>query len=55
MPGQTKYFISNTNGFFVNWYSDITGLESHGQAFFADIDQDGDLDLIIGNTAGALT
>ncbi|NYT26573.1 MAG: VCBS repeat-containing protein [Candidatus Thiodubiliella endoseptemdiera] len=32
MPGQTKYFISNTNGFFVNWYSDITGLESHGQA-----------------------
>uniref|UniRef100_UPI0034DFC8E7 FG-GAP-like repeat-containing protein n=2 Tax=Gammaproteobacteria TaxID=1236 RepID=UPI0034DFC8E7 len=32
MPGQTKYFISNTNGFFVNWYSDITGVESHGQA-----------------------
>ncbi len=32
MSGQTKYFISNTNGFFVNWYSDITGLESHGQA-----------------------
>ncbi|WP_369178909.1 FG-GAP-like repeat-containing protein [Candidatus Thiodubiliella endoseptemdiera] len=35
MPGQTKYFISNTNGFFVNWYSDITGLESHGQALKA--------------------
>ncbi|NYT28151.1 MAG: hypothetical protein H0A76_09860 [Candidatus Thiodubiliella endoseptemdiera] len=35
MPGQTKYFISNTNGFFVNWYSDITGVESHGQALKA--------------------
>uniref|UniRef100_UPI0034DE0E95 FG-GAP-like repeat-containing protein n=1 Tax=Candidatus Thiodubiliella endoseptemdiera TaxID=2738886 RepID=UPI0034DE0E95 len=35
MPGQTKYFISNTNGFFVNWYSDITGLESYGQALKA--------------------
>uniref|UniRef100_UPI0034E04E55 FG-GAP-like repeat-containing protein n=1 Tax=Candidatus Thiodubiliella endoseptemdiera TaxID=2738886 RepID=UPI0034E04E55 len=35
MPGQTKYFISNTNGFFINWYSDITGVESHGQALKA--------------------
>ena len=32
MTNPTKYFISNTNGVFINWYSNILGLETQGQS-----------------------
>ncbi|MBA5249201.1 MAG: hypothetical protein FE834_06690, partial [Gammaproteobacteria bacterium] len=33
MPtAQTKYFITNTNGFFINWSSDLTNIKTQGQA-----------------------
>ncbi|NYT27453.1 MAG: hypothetical protein H0A76_05855 [Candidatus Thiodubiliella endoseptemdiera] len=36
MPGQTKYFYQQHQRLLsVNWYSDITGVESHGQALKA--------------------
>ncbi|MDC9727678.1 MAG: hypothetical protein PSN35_07605, partial [Candidatus Thioglobus sp.] len=31
----TKYFITNANGFFINWYSPLLGIETRGQLLSA--------------------
>ena len=35
MTNPTKYFVSNSNGVFINWYSDALGLSNAGQSILA--------------------